>query len=131
MVGILRESTLLSSLEDIVGQMQMGKLDDQQVHDILSNVTNPYPQDFGKPNKEESSGGAICYLTEGELDLLCFLSDKRSDEPRDMAVLDSLESFLDDLKRVIKNVKLDTERVIHDDEREELKKIWERARKWD
>ena len=48
-----------------------------------------------------------------------------------MAVLDSLESFLDDLKRVIKNVKLDTERVIHDDEREELKKIWERARKWD
>lgn len=125
MVGILRESTLLSSLEDIVGQMRMGKLDDQQVHDILSNVTNP------NPNKEESSGGAICYLTEGELDLLCFLSDKRSDEPRDMAVLDSLESFLDDLKRVIKNVKLDTERVIHDDEREELKKIWERARKWD
>ena len=125
MVGILRESTLLSSLEDIVGQMQMGKLDDQQVHDILSKIKNP------NPNKEESSGGAICYLTEGELDLLCFLSDKRSDEPRDMAVLDSLESFLDDLKRVIKNVKLDTERVIHDDEREELKKIWERARKWD
>ena len=125
MVGILRESTLLSSLEDIVGQMQMGKLDDQQVHDILSKIKNP------NPNKEESSGGAICYLTEGELDLLYVLSDKRCDEPRDTAVLDSLEYFLDDLKRVIKNVKLDTERVIHDDEREELKKIWERARKWD
>ena len=127
MVGILRESTLLSSLEDIVGQMQMGKLDDQQVHDILSKIKNPNPN----PNKEESSGGAICYLTEGELDLLYVLSDKRCDEPRDTAVLDSLEYFLDDLKRVIKNVKSDTERIIHDDEREGLNKIWERARKWD
>ena len=52
---------------------------------------------ISKTNKEESSGSAICYLTEVNWDLLCFLSDKRSDEPRDMAVLDSLESFLDDL----------------------------------
>mgnify|MGYP003644107801 FL=1 len=38
------EFNLLESLEDIVGQLQMGKMTDEQVLEVLSNIVN-YEED--------------------------------------------------------------------------------------
>jgi len=40
----MEEFNLLESLEDLVGQLQMGKMTDEQVLEVLSNIVN-YKED--------------------------------------------------------------------------------------
>ena len=40
----MEEFNLLESLEDLVGQLQMGKMTDEQVLEVLSNIVN-YEED--------------------------------------------------------------------------------------
>ena len=40
-IKVEKEFSLLDFLEDMVGQMQMGKIDDDQALEIMSNVATP------------------------------------------------------------------------------------------
>jgi len=56
----MEEFNLLESLEDLVGQLQMGKMTDKQVLEVLSNIVN-YEEDDPKFNCDHCGFDGLTY----------------------------------------------------------------------